>query len=159
MRSVAITITGIDEIKRAFAELPAKVAKKVVRQALRRGLKLPLAAAKADAPVDTGAGRRSLRIRASKGPAGAAKKYTIAMALLIGERSPGKTWYMALQESGYHTGKRTRSAGKVVSRSPGSHKVEGKHYMRRALRETEQPARELIIEDITQGIEREAQKS
>ncbi len=156
MRGVAITITGIDEIKRAFRELPAKVAKKVVRQALRKGLKLPLAAAKTDAPVDTGAGRRSLRVRASKGPRGSRPRDTIAMALLIGERSPGKTWYMALQERGYHTGKRIRSGGKVVGRSPGSRKIAGKHYMRRALHATEQAARELIITEITSGIERQA---
>src|SRR5260370_11775535 len=115
----SVTITGVEAVAAAFRALPHKVARKVVRQAERKGMKIALAAARANAPVATGAGRKSLRVRSSKGPRGTKIKDTIAMALLVGRggKPPGKEWYMWLQEFGHYTGRRSREGWTVVCRS------------------------------------------
>ncbi len=157
---VVLKIQGFDALKRAFQELEPKVAKKVIRQAVRNGMKTVATAAKADAPVDTGAGRRKIRVRASKGPRGTKARYTIALATLVGD-AMGPTWYMWLQEMGYHIGKRLRSAGKVLGyvttkTQPIVRKMPGLHFTRRAMRTVEPGVKAKMIEDILHGIEREA---
>jgi HK97 gp10 family phage protein len=154
MFTVHFDVQGVDEIARAFRELEPKLARKVIRQAERKGLRIPLAVARGLAPVRTGKGRRSLRIRSSKGPRSGAKKQ-IAMALLVGD-AHGPTWYMFLQEHGYHTGKRIRHAGKVIGRSVGSRPIPGKRFMRQALRSSEEQVKQIISSEIVAGIEREA---
>jgi HK97 gp10 family phage protein len=151
----SVTVTGVEEIKRAFRELPRNIARKVIRQAERKAMRIPLAAARANAPVKTGKGRKSLRIRASKGPRGAGRD-TIAIALLVGAAVPGETWYMQLQEKGWQTGKRVRSGGKVVGRVGTSRKIPGKRFMKNALTTTEEQVKAEMIDEITAGIEREA---
>ena len=64
----AITIQGIDLVKRAFRELKPRLAKKVIRQAERKAAKLFAAAILAHAPQDTGLLKRTVKVRSSKGP-------------------------------------------------------------------------------------------
>ncbi len=161
---VVLKIEGFAALKRAFKELEPKVAKKVIRQAVRAGMKTVSAAAKANAPVDTGTGRKRIRVRSSKGPRGTVQRHTIALAVLVGE-SPKKgqkdgTWYMWLQEMGYHIGKGLRSAGKIVGyvttkTQPVVRKMPGLHFTRRAMRQVEPSVKAKMIEDILHGIDRE----
>jgi HK97 gp10 family phage protein len=134
-------ISGLDAIAKAFEQLPGKLAKKVIRQSLRAGANTIKADAKADAPVDTGAGRKTVRVRTSKGPRGSVKKNTIAFGVLVGQ-AKGPAWYMALQEAGWET--------------PSGRKVPGRHFMRRAMRSKEKSVQQQIAVDILEGIEREA---
>jgi HK97 gp10 family phage protein len=164
-RQVVLKLEGFDALKKAFRELEPKVAKKVIRKAVRDGMKTVQSAAKANAPVDTGRGRRKIRVRASKGPRGTVQRHTIALAVLVGE-SPqaGKkdaTWYMWLQELGYHIGKRLRSGGKVIGYVPTKTQpvvrvMPGLHFARKAMRAKEPGVKQRMIEDILMGIEREA---
>jgi len=157
---VILELEGFDALKRAFRELEPKLAKKVIRQAVRAGMKTIQAAAKAEAPVRTGAGRRGIRIRTSKGPRGSRVRYTIALATLVGD-AKGPTWYMWLQEFGYTLGKRLRQGGKTIGYAatkvvPVPRKMPGRHFMRKAMREREASVKQQIIENILLGIEREA---
>ncbi len=115
---VVLKLEGFDVLKKAFRDLEPKLAKKVIRQSVRNGMKTVQAAAKENAPVDTGAGKRKIKVRTSKGPRGTKVRHTIALVVLVGE-APRKgakdsTWYMWLQELGYHIGKRLRQGGKVI---------------------------------------------
>lgn len=65
MSEQAITVTGLDEVKRAIVKLPPKLAERVTRLALRQGASYMLRAIKSSAPVRTGRLKRSLRIRNS----------------------------------------------------------------------------------------------
>ena len=148
-----IKITGLEAVQKAMKTLEPKLAKQVIRKAQRDALKIAQAAAKDDAPVLTGAGRRSIRVRTSKGPRGSKSKHTISLALLVG-RAKGKEWYMGLQEHGWTTGKRIKQGKTVVGRIGDSTKIEGRHFMRRALRSSEDAMKALMTERILEGIER-----
>jgi HK97 gp10 family phage protein len=63
---VDIEIKGLDEIEKRLKQLPQKVAKKVVRKAVREGAKPILKAAQSKVPVKTGALKKSLKVRAMK---------------------------------------------------------------------------------------------
>ncbi len=57
-----IEVAGADDVIKALEQLGSKVEKKVLRQAIRKGLKPLLAECKAEAPVDSGKLRNSLAI-------------------------------------------------------------------------------------------------
>lgn len=59
-------ITGVKEIDKALKKLEPKVRKKMVRQAMRPALKPVQATAKEKCPVDTGALRDSIKVKAAK---------------------------------------------------------------------------------------------
>lgn len=88
---VKFGILGVREIRKAYQNLPKKVANKVVRQAVRTSLKPMHQAAKQDAPKgETGLLKRSmkLRVRAKK------KRGTIAMDVRTGDGDfKGATYY------------------------------------------------------------------
>ncbi len=164
---IVLKLEGFDALKQAFKQLEPKLAKKVIRQSVRNGMKVVQAAAKENAPVDTGAGKRKIRVRTSKGPRGTKTRHTIALAVLVGEvpRKGAKdsTWYMWLQEMGYHIGKRLRQGGKVIGYAttktqPVVRIVPGLHFTRMAMRQKEAGVKAKMIQDILDGIEREASK-
>lgn len=142
--ATSIRITGASAIQRAFKELPPRLAKKVIRQALRAGAKVVQAEAKADAPVETGKVKKAIKVRAGK----SRKKNVIAMAVIIGQGDfQGETFYGAFENFGWKTGKRGSS---------NRRQVPGKHFMDRALSEKAAAAKEIITGLILEGIEREA---
>ena len=145
--------------------------RKVIVKAERDALKLAQSAVKGPWPVRTGASRRSIRIRASKGPR-AWKSGNISLALLVGEagkkgdKEAGikRPWWAFLVERGFHTGgKRVRKGGKTVGyramrdlHGLGLRQVRfvpGKHIVRDALRSTEGAMSTVMINAILQGIE------
>lgn len=138
---IGFKVSGPKAIAKAFEQLPGKLAKKVIRQSLRKGANTVLAEMKSLAPKDTGAGRKSVRVRTSKGPRGSKRKNTIAFAVLAGE-ALGPTWYMSLQDLGWTT--------------RDGRKIKGKHFGRRAMRAKDRTVQEQIAVDILEGIEREA---
>ena len=163
MAAVKVNIQGLDALKRAFRELEPKLARRVIKQAQKKALQLIAAAVRAALPVKSGALKKSVRIRASKGPRGSGRK-TIAQAILVGasgkkgdkEKGIKRPWWAYLIEYGWETGKRIRSAGKVVGRVGKSRKIAGRHIVRREMRSHESGAVQSVIDGILQGIEREA---
>jgi HK97 gp10 family phage protein len=170
MRS-GLTIGGLAEVKRAFRELEPKVARKVIRQAERRAAKLFQAEILAHVPVASGKLKRSVKVRASKGPRGFRKNISIAVLVGQGGGQQAKglktAWYAYLQEKGYHLGKRVRKAGKVTGYVPlpgrlgsgGVRYMPGRHFVKNALRTREPDARRKLILWIGAGIDREAASS
>jgi HK97 gp10 family phage protein len=143
--SITIDLKGPDAIKRAFAELPPRLARKVIRRGLRAGAKIVRADAQAHAPVDTGLTRKAIKVRSGRGR----KKGLITMGVVIGQGDyRGETFYGAFQEFGWKAGERG---------SEHRRQVEGKHFMGHALAEKEGPAKAAIAEVISDGIEREAE--
>jgi len=62
----AIIITGVKEIDRNLKTLEQRVQKKVVRQAMRKGMKLVLADARVCVPVLSGLLKSHIKMRATK---------------------------------------------------------------------------------------------
>ena len=124
-------------------------------------------------PVKTGLLKRTIKVRSSKGPRGSKRGSAVSIAVLVGQAggaaaagSEKKAWYTYLQEKGWTVGKRVRKGGKVIGYTPaagnlgakGVRKVPGKFFTKRALRSRETSARQLLMHEIAQGIEREASK-
>lgn len=61
-----LVITGVRAIDRRLRRLAPAVQKKIVRKAMRDGLKIVAAEVKSQAPVDTGTTRSNVKVRAVK---------------------------------------------------------------------------------------------
>ncbi|APW60489.1 HK97-gp10 family putative phage morphogenesis protein [Paludisphaera borealis] len=92
-----ISVSGDKDVINALKSLGSKVEKKVLRQAMRAGMRPMLAAAKADAPEDTGHLKSSLVIRAAK----TKKRGAIALEVRPDEKKyPPGDYYPAQVEYG-----------------------------------------------------------
>lgn len=92
-----INVSGDKDVIKALKGLGSKVEKKVLRQAMRAGMRPMLAAAKADAPQDTGHLKNSLVIRAAKSK----KRGAIALEVRPNEKQyPPGHYYPAQIEYG-----------------------------------------------------------
>ncbi len=139
-----VDIIGRRAIARAFKTLPKQVAKKVVRQGLRKGAKYLKAAVILNAPHRTGATEHAVRVAAAKRSRGA-----LGVDVKIGEGDfLGKTFAAAFVEYGSEE-RRTKAGhyrGKVVAR----------RFMFRAQESAGPTARRLAQAEIGRGILREA---
>jgi HK97 gp10 family phage protein len=97
-RVTLFKITGVKEIRWAFRHLEPNVARKVIRQAVRKGLAPIRAAALRHAPLGkTGLLRSSIKIRAFT----KRKRGVIGLEIRVGEGDyKGVTYYAAFQEYG-----------------------------------------------------------
>lgn len=145
MAAMTFKLTGDKRLDRKFAALPMKVEKKILRQALRPAAKLILDSARQNAPVDTGALRKSLAVRAGK----RTRKGTVRVQVQTSDGMfTGKTFYGAFQELGHHRGKRSLGSGRPM--------IPGKHYIKRAFDSRKFAAQVLAQSLIAEGILREA---
>jgi HK97 gp10 family phage protein len=141
------SIAGIPEVQKAFRELPNTLAKKVIRQALRAGMKVIKNEAVKLAPKKsrkskktknlkrTGALRKAIKVRAV-----VRKRNVIGIDLKVGDGDfLGKTFYAAFVEFG-------------TSRMPAH------PFMRPAFESKKSEASAIIKQLILEGIEREAKK-
>ncbi len=107
-----IKFTGGKELDRALGKLPDKVSTKIERKAVRFAMKPVLETARARAPVDTGAGQRSLRITSRQ-----RKKRGVVYAQVDtgkGNLSVGDTFYLGFYE--YGTKERQTKSGRRLGK-------------------------------------------
>lgn len=130
----AVVVTGVKEIDRRLKALVPKLQKKVIRQAMRKGMKLVTAAAKANAPVRTGKLRKAIKTRAGKSK----KRGVIKVVTRVGEGDfQGETFYAAMVEFGT----------KNMPPHP---------FMAPAYDQTKDVAKKVAMDAIIEGVEREA---
>jgi HK97 gp10 family phage protein len=146
-------LDGIKGIKRALDQLPNAVAKKVIRQQIRAALKPVRAAVRENAPVESGALRKAVKVRASK----VKKRGQIALTVQIGKGDfVGRqdTFYAAGVEFGHDEvrGGRKGAGGVVVGHT------EGTHFMEEAFNRTAEGAKNQAEKGIRDGILAEAKK-
>jgi hypothetical protein len=157
-------VAGIEEIKRALGQLPQRLENKVIRQAMRAGLKPVLARAKELVPRGkTGNLRRLLKLKAGKKrrrgliilnvQAAATIDVSANKTLAQGHYAKGREdhFYGAMVEFGHDIVRdgQKASGGTVVGYYPGS------HYLERAFGQTAQGANATTCRMIVEGIERE----
>lgn len=111
--SVKVTVSGIDELKRALADLPGKIRRKVLVKALRAGAKEVQKAARAAVPVlsvpspfrTRGLLKRKISVRVSKesrraGNVGVFVNVKPAPKTARGAKNPLDTYYWRFVEFG-----------------------------------------------------------
>lgn len=139
-------IRGLKEAITALDKLESAVAKKILRKALRAGATLPLKAAKTNAPVRTGALRRSLKVRA-----GRSRKGVIHVVMGTGKKwFVGPMYYSAFVVMGHKQGsKRLGNARKDIP--PNT-------FMNDAYEATKEATIDAISETMLAEIEKTAQQ-
>ena len=149
MSIAALTIKGSRELERKLMGLERKAAKKVVRQALRKGAKIVHAAARQEVPVRSGKLRKSLKVRRAKKN----RRGSYAVMVTTGQNEnmfTGETYYGAFVHYGHRVGKRGRGGRKQVAAVP---------FIQRAYDRTKTHARDVVLRDMAAGIERVARET
>ena len=119
MAKKTLVLTGDKKLNRKLKRLAGPDARKVIRQASRVAIKPVRSAAKSQAPHDSGALRRAIRIRAIK-----RSRSKVGTRITIGEKDfTGSTFYGGFQEWGWKTGKRG---------SQNRTHIEGKRFLKQA---------------------------
>lgn len=126
-------LDGIEEISRAFRELEPKLARKVIRQAARKGLKPVLRAIKKSVPVRSGALKKLVKIQAAK----RRRRGVISLTVNINSDRQGKAFYGAFLNY-------------------GTKKMDQRAFMQKSFKETKAEAAAVTTAEILAGIEREA---
>jgi HK97 gp10 family phage protein len=138
-------VTGYEEIDRVLRGIEPKLTKKILRPAMRAGLKPMLKRAKALAPVGPS---RDLKTRGIHHPGGLLRKMIkvkssrsrngVRIAVVVGEGDfKGESFYGAIQEYG--------GGGKGKGpRGP----IKAKHFLKQAFDETNEQARDITVSEI-----------
>jgi len=134
-----LIVTGIPEIDRRLKMLPGRIQKKVLRQSMRKGMKVMASEVKRQVPFASGLTRKNVKVRAVK----KRKRGQIEIEVKI-SGDPGLY--------------RTMKSGEKVF-YPAI--VEYKHnpFMRRSFTARGEAARQVTIAAIAQGVEIEASKA
>lgn len=144
MDRIAVVITGIKRLDRRLRTLEPRVQKKVLRRAMRSGMKVVAEAVKAEAPVDTGTMKGAVKVRAVK----RRRRGSIELEVRIladesTRRTSAKTgktvFYPAVVQ--YGTDKRPANA-----------------FMTRAYVRSGERARQTTLRELRDGVEREASR-
>lgn len=121
-------VDGIEDFKKALDKLEKKLRNKIIRAAMRDGLKIIAKDAKDRAPEDTGAMRDSIKVKSGK-----RKKDTLSMQVIV-EGGHGDSWVPLHIEA-------------------GTAKMPAKPFLRPALWDHEQEVRQLVLDKISDAIE------
>lgn len=141
-----VVLTGVPELDRRMKSLGLKLGKKIVRKAARRAIKPVQSAAQRRAPKDTGALRKSIKIRAMK-RSRSNFGVVVTTGASAGNAFSGDQFYGAFQEFGWKTGKRG---------SDNRTEVEGVHFMENAAEAKRRSVQRNFARFIKEGIESEA---
>ncbi len=143
-----LEIKGGLELLRKLEQFPRTVQRKLLRQAIRDGARPILAAAKANAPVLTGALKASLRLRVRKN----VKPGVYAVQIQAGKYGEfrGDQFYAAFLELGHRLGHRRLGNSRAI--------VPANPFMRRAADMNKDRAARIVGESLGRRIEAEASK-
>jgi HK97 gp10 family phage protein len=135
-----IRLIGLEALQQKLTQFEPKVARKYLRQGLREGAKIFQRVAKANAPRQTGALRRAIKVRAGK-------RNTVRVS--IGSQwFQGDQFYAAFLEFGWKQGNRNLKDKRK--------KVAGKHYMKKSYDIAKDQASEAARESLKRLIEQAA---
>lgn len=150
-------ITGLKPAIKALKTLDAKVAKKVLRQSMRKALKPMQQAVKAEAPVRTGALKRAIKVRAGK-----RKRGQVSVVVAASSKDfTGKTFYASIIEygSGKHSTRQRTTKKRNRKRKTNFEGHRPNPFMLRGFEKTKNAVRDDAIKLILAGVEKEAAKA
>lgn len=133
-------VTGVEDIDRKLADLEGAIAKKIFRKAIREAARPMLQQVKANAPVGSGELKKSIKLRAIK-------RSRVSFGMRIGTDAgdyQGKQYYAPMVELGHKHGKRGL---------PNRKQIPGRHFIRKAFKDTAQSVKDDALKLILEGIE------
>lgn len=141
---MTVSVSGVNEVARAFKELDKALAKKICQKAIKASLPPVKAAAMSAAPRKSGALASAIAIRAMK----RSMKGFGQNVVWDKKRFPDE-YYITYQELGWKTGKRG---------SANRRQIPGKHFMQKAMKANKEMAKRTAIAQIRQGIRDQLRK-
>lgn len=128
---MSINIEGAKELEKKLKSFEPKLGRQIVKQALRNGAKVILAAAKANVPVRSGALKKSLKVRAMK-----KRRHSYGVMVATSDDwFKGEQFYGAFLEF-------------------GTSRMAARPFVRPAFDSEKDTAEKIIINDLRQGIEK-----
>lgn len=135
-KGTGFTIQGLDKATKSLRALPPAVAKKVVRQSMRKALKPVAQAVRQEAPEKSGALKRAIKVRAGK----RTSKGVIRLQVRVGAGDfKGDTFYGAFQQF-------------------GTKKIPANDFMTRGFEATAEGAKDEAERLIVEGLEDQVRK-
>ncbi|MBE0437013.1 MAG: HK97 gp10 family phage protein [Methylomicrobium sp.] len=114
-----MSVSGVKDFNRALQQLPAKMAEKIAKKALRKAANMVAKQARANAPVRTGRLKKAIRVRNSRYNR-LNKNGVVGIILRLNpgksRRDPKGAWYGGWVENGYNRGSRTVGGNEAVAR-------------------------------------------
>jgi HK97 gp10 family phage protein len=162
-----IEVKGLAELHNRLKQLPAKIAVKVLRGALKEAAMPILHAARSKAPVDTGLLVSTIRTSAFM------SKRKSLVGVRVGTRAgdyKGESFYASFIEFGFHRGKRTKwvrkpkgRARKIASAVAGALNslrpfVPAQPFLRNAFDENKEAALSIFKTALAAGIDKVAKE-
>jgi HK97 gp10 family phage protein len=159
---ITIQISGLTEIQEQLRQLPGKIAKKVVYQALRAGATVVHKQVQANAPVRTRTLKKGFKIARSRIHR-SATEFGVYMTLKKGggRADPKDAFYGRWVENGYLRGKKTQTVRTARSDRPGQSRnrlvgtiqVPGQFFIKRAFDAKKNQAVDTIVQAAEAKIE------
>ena len=155
MGDINIDIKGLRELKLKLQQLQPKVEKSVTKKALRQGVNVFTAAARALAPVKTGSLRKSIKTKSLRGKPGVPvfATYTTSKYAHLVERGTSQHLIQAGTKRGVDTGKKVLANGGIIYgksvNHPGS---KMRPFMRPAFDENTDKAIEVFRQTLADNI-------
>lgn len=162
-----VKVSGLKELDAALKELPNNVAKKHLRTALRAGAKIVQAEAKRLAPVETGALKKSIKVRARK----RSRRGGVGIIVTTGNKDSlfkGDQFYGGAIEWGWKKvpsfkgkdGKWKSLKTKNPRAKPELRKlIPGKHFLENAAKNRAKEAVDTIVKELWASIRGDATKA
>jgi len=150
MAIARVHLTGAKAIALALGKLETKLSRKVATKALRAGAKVVQTEAKRIAPVQSGALRKSIKVRAGK-------NHKTYRSIIVGSGAKwftGDKFYAAFVEFGHRSGKASNSIRRARKRNVNTDAIDkrdevpGQHYMEKAYEATKQSALAKVIDTL-----------
>jgi hypothetical protein len=162
MSKDGFVFTGIEDLDKSLSEFARKTVKRIVTLGLKKGAENTRQVAEDLAPVKSGRTKENLHINLIRRN----KKYFGWNVQVGGGDWRGNDFYAGFVEMGHHLGKagnlvrylQRHKQGDAASLLDRRKWLEGKHWLFHAFRATLNESRDIAIDTIRQGIERELKR-
>jgi HK97 gp10 family phage protein len=109
-------VEGAAELERRLSDLDKKVARRVIRQALRAGANTVLPVARAETPVRTGKLRKNVKVRTLKRNKPGTYAISVTSGATADNMYTGEAYYGAFVHFGHKIGKRSGRRAAAIQR-------------------------------------------
>lgn len=155
---MSIEVKGLKEVQKALYSYSQKMGDRIILSSLRQGANLIKKAAAANAPRDTGALKKSLRVSRSKIHRGKFSGDMIGLYLTIrkgrGRKDPKDAFYGRWIESGWNVrGRASAKTSRGRRSARGVRDIPGKKFIESAFLSNRESALRLIILSAERGAE------
>lgn len=149
-----LNVRGHRQVIARLGKLEKKIARKILSQSARMAMRPILAAAKSNAPRDSGALARSIRMRAMKRN----RRGRIGVRVMTSQEwFKGDQYYGAFQEFGWKAGKRLAGYRRKSNAVADTRRqIEGKHYVQKAYESRGETALRTFVATVADRITKEA---